>query len=345
MESNFVPQLRVVLNTVCGKRCLYCRPSGEAACPVAREKTLPVRKTWECIDHLVQEGVREVRLTGGDPAYYPHDDLAWLVGKISKLDLYRLSLITRSHRIGGCLASLKKAGLTRITFSLDSMDADRWTFVCGLDAGRKHEHRQLLETIDAAIGMGFTVNLNSVLLDATCSQEFPALVDFVRSRSIGLKIEEVIRDVGANGADGNLLHADLEGLKADLRHVALRTETSYVHGGLGHPMEVLHLKGGASVTWKMFSGGACYGSHCRTCGNFPCDDALMALRLLPDGRLQTCLKREDNLLDLAKGIDEGCAEAVLDKAFGVYRSAVRMDYGTIEMARRDCQARAERMVA
>lgn len=330
---DYIPQLRVVMTTSCGKHCVYCRPSGEAACPVAKEQMLSTVDLLSCIRQLVQCGIREVRLTGGDPAFYPLDKLVWLVGELAKLGLYRLSLVTRSHLIRPVFSELKAAGLTHMTFSLDSMNADRWTKACGIDAKRRGEHQLLMDTIRAAKDVGLVVNLNSVLLNETCYLELPELVAFAKSLGIGLKIEEVIRDIGRNGADGESLHANLEPLKASLRKEAESVETVYVMGGLGHPMEVLHLQGGASVTWKMFRGGACYGPSCRSCDHFPCDDALMALRLLPNGCLQTCLKREDNLVDLWAAIGSGEGLPTVERALLEYRKAERLSYGEIVNAR------------
>lgn len=332
-----IPQLRVVLNTTCGKHCCYCRPSGEAACSVCPADTMSTDELVDCIKLLVAGGIREVRLTGGDPAFYPQAELIRLVGALSKLNLNRLSLVTRSDRIQCILPQLKNAGLRYITFSLDSVDAERWVKVCGIGMSRKDEHHLLLETIRTAKNLGFAVNLNSVLLDETCEQDLNGLVAFAKKHSIGLKIEEVIRDIGRNGGNGMALHADLAPLKKALRRMATESEIVSVYGGLGHLMEVLYLAGGASVTWKMFEGGACYGPSCRDCRYFPCDDALMALRLLPNGMLQTCLKREDNLIDLRAAIRNGKGEVSVAYALKEYQMATRLSFEEIKAARNSGQ--------
>lgn len=326
---DLVPQLRVVLTTVCGKRCKYCRPSGEAALRVAAEETLPVDRLIECIRCLAVGGIREVRLTGGDPAFYPHKKLSYLVGALSKMRLDRVSLVTRSHLIREVLPDLKNAGLQHITFSLDSLSADRWVDICGIGADRKIEHMRLLETIQEAKSLGFNVNINSVLLRETCRQDLEAIVSFAMVIGIGVKIEEIIRDIGENGGGNESLYVDLRPLKEELRKRANYAETVFVQGGLGHPMEVLHFEGGSYVAWKMLSSGACYGPSCKNCKHYPCDDALMALRLLPNGRLQSCLKRGDNLVDFAKDIKAGPPMSVVDRVLSEYRNAKRMSYEEI----------------
>jgi cyclic pyranopterin phosphate synthase len=53
------------------------------------------------------------------------------------------------------------------------------------------------------------------------------------------------------------------------------------------------------VVFKDSRAGAWYGDICKDCVFFPCHDALMALRLTSDGRLQFCLLREDIAINLA----------------------------------------------
>ena len=342
MKGKF-PQLRIVLNTTCGKRCPYCRPSGEASCLVGSEDALGHEDLCACVRELVAGGIREVRLTGGDPAFYPHPKLVRFVDELSKMGLDRLSLVTRSHKIGTVLPSLFKAGMSNVTFSLDSMDAKRWTAGCGIGEDRMWEHEALVKTILCAKAIGFDVSLNSVLLGSTCEIELPPLVEFASRWKLKLKVEEIIRDIGTNGREGFFLHANLSSHKEKMRRMADHVTTDYVYGGLGHPMEVLHFKNGASVTWKMFDHGACYGPSCRSCGFFPCDDALMALRLLPDGRLQKCLKRDDNLVDLVGAIRKGEARVLVEKMLAEYAGATRLDYGEIESLR--ASHKAERKVA
>ena len=80
----------------------------------------------------------------------------------------------------------------------------------------------------------------------------------------------------------------------------------------------------AEIRAKDSRAGAWYGEVCGGCPFFACHDALMALRLTADRRLQFCLLREDITvpLDSALALDDdtGLAELV-ERAVQTYASA------------------------
>jgi cyclic pyranopterin phosphate synthase len=88
------------------------------------------------------------------------------------------------------------------------------------------------------------------------------------------------------------LYMPLDGLLHRYRGLMVATsETS--QGGLGHPMSELTLPSGMKLLIKDSRAGAWYGSLCGGCRFYPCHDALMAVRLTADAKLQYCLLRED----------------------------------------------------
>jgi cyclic pyranopterin phosphate synthase len=330
-----IPQLRVLLNTACGKRCRYCRPSGEASHQVQRDQQATPDELLEWVRVLVCAGVRDVRLTGGEPALHPLGELVRLVRETKAMGVPRLTLVTRNGRIASALAALKCAGLDCITFSLDTLDPVRWCRICGISECDVGEHATLLDAVLLAHEAGLPVSLNCVLLADTSAAEFFGLLEFAAKVGASVKVEELIRDVGMNGAAGAELHANPEHLAAMVRAQASSTWVTTPAGGLGHPMDNHRLPSGVTVTWKQFAKGACYGTDCHDCADFPCDDALMALRLLPDGRLQTCLKRDGNHLDLGAALRQGGDEAdrMVRRALSVYATATRYEHADIERLR------------
>jgi hypothetical protein len=69
-------------------------------------------------------------------------------------------------------------------------------------------------------------------------------------------------------------------------------------GGLGTPMPEFIMPNGVKVIVRDSTIGSHYGDICKTCNLYPCQDGIMALRLTVNGKLQRCLYRDDNLIDL-----------------------------------------------
>lgn len=335
-DNDRIPQLRVVLNTTCGKRCIYCRPSGEASHQVACGARIETAEMLALIGVLLRLGVRELRLTGGEPALHPSSDLIFLVREIKQAGAERLSLVTRNGSIGDSLDALREAGLDWITFSLDSMAPLRWCRICQLPESRQGEHAALLDAIRTAARVGLRITINSVLLADTSSEDIESLLAFAASVGANVKFEELIRDIGSpDRGNGSPLHIEPEVFARGIREQSERSWTTRPPGGLGHPMVNHRLQSGITVTWKAFSNGACYGDTCKSCEHYPCDDALMALRLLPDGTLQTCLKRDDDCLDLIGALRAGPekAEQVARQALNVFARAKLLSSADIECLR------------
>ena len=88
-------------------------------------------------------------------------------------------------------------------------------------------------------------------------------------------------------------------------------------GGLGHPMNKFTLSSGLEILIKDAGSGAWYGSECKDCVHYPCHDALMALRLTPDKKLQVCLLNDKNKIDF----DVESKEEAMRDALKVYEEA------------------------
>src|SRR5262249_43829862 len=94
-------------------------------------------------------------------------------------------------------------------------------------------------------------------------------------------------------------------------------------GHLGHPMSAYRLPSGLDVVLKDHRDGAWYAAICHGCSHYPCHDALMAIRLTPDARLQFCLLRDDITVPLttATTTSDSDLTRVISDALDVYASA------------------------
>jgi GTP 3',8-cyclase len=313
-----IPQLRISVTVPCGKKCVYCRPGGEGF-EAPRYAELTPAQFGELTRIFVRHGVRDIKLTGGDPML--RKDIVEIVRRIKEIDGVRsLHLVTRHQRAGEIAPALKAAGLDVLNFSIDSLDAHTWSAITGVKG-----HRRLIDAVYRAADSGIAIKLNSVIMAGVNSDEIPALAEFAGHFNASLKLLDLIDDLPGFPSVTPAGFArdrafDLDSYIPLFAAQATDSDIDFQPGGLGHPMPRFKLPSGATVLIKSSNEGAWYGDVCEGCSFFPCHDALMAVRLTADGKLQYCLLREDNLVDLRAMIERGDA-AGADAAVG---DAVRM---------------------
>jgi cyclic pyranopterin phosphate synthase len=155
--------LRISVTDRCNFRCPYCMPAelyGEEFTFLPRSEILSFEEIERLSRLFLELGVAKIRLTGGEPLVRAH--LTDLVERIAALEPgMDLAMTTNGALLAPVAEDLKKAGLKRITVSLDSLDPDVFTAMCGRD----NVHPDIvLEAIDAAAAAGLTpVKINCVV--------------------------------------------------------------------------------------------------------------------------------------------------------------------------------------
>ena len=154
--------LRVSVTDRCNFRCSYCMPK-EVFGPdfqfLPRSQILSFEEIARLVRLFVEEGVRKVRLTGGEPLL--RAQLPKLVEMLAAIpDLEDLTLTTNGSLLKAQARALKDAGLQRVTVSLDSLDDATFRAMNDVD----FPVSKVLEAIDEAERVGLTpVKLNAVV--------------------------------------------------------------------------------------------------------------------------------------------------------------------------------------
>ncbi len=304
-----LPQFRVTLNARCGRSCFFCRPSGEAVSTAARAE-LSVDDLIAVATQVRAAGIDSIKLTGGDPALYKALEQA--VHRLrTEAGFAEIEVISRHPLIGERAEDLAALGVTQFNMSIDTLDPVLHSELCGID-----DLPQVLEALHRCAGTGVPVKVNTVVMGGINDTEVPELAQYCSEAGVAtLKLLDVIKDLDAGaesfarrlaikrGRTLRDLYMPLETFAEQFGVEAVSTEV-VGQGGLGHPMTTITLPSGLRVMIKDSKAGAWYGSVCDRCPLYPCHDALMALRLTADLRLQYCLLREDNTIDLADRIDD-----------------------------------------
>lgn len=150
--------------------------------------------TYEEMQRLVSVflslGVDKVRLTGGEPLL--RNDVEVLVAMLAaQPGLRELAMTTNGVLLAPRAATLRQAGLHRLTVSLDTLQRDTFRMLA-----RRDDLERVLAGIDAALAAGFSnLKLDTVVIRGVNDHELPSLLDYARRIGAELRFIEYM-DVG-----------------------------------------------------------------------------------------------------------------------------------------------------
>ncbi|MGH7606615.1 MAG: GTP 3',8-cyclase MoaA, partial [Gemmatimonadales bacterium] len=168
--------LRVSVTDRCNLRCRYCMPEREYVW-LPKQSLLTFEEIARVARVFAGLGAHKVRLTGGEPLLR-HDlpTLAAMLAAIPGVD--DVALTTNGLLLGALAEPLRRAGLHRVTVSLDTLRPERMRALA-----RSDRHADVLAGIAAARSAGFErVKLNTVVIRGVNEDELADLVEFARAQ-------------------------------------------------------------------------------------------------------------------------------------------------------------------
>lgn len=181
-----ITDLRVSITDRCNYRCVYCRTGNEGA----KYAELSIAEYLRLVRIFVRLGIEKVRLTGGEPLLRKglHD----LVRELAALrtnagERLDIAITTNGHLLEEQAGGLKDAGLSRITVSMDAVEAatfERITRVPG-------SYKRVLSGLRAAQSAGLgPVKVNCVLLRGFNDDQIPGFARFAREEGVIVRFIE-----------------------------------------------------------------------------------------------------------------------------------------------------------
>jgi cyclic pyranopterin phosphate synthase len=186
--------LRISVTDRCNFRCVYCMPKevyGREFRFLERAELLTFEEVQRLAGIFAGLGVRKIRLTGGEPLI--RRDLERLVGMLAAIPDLDLTLTTNGSLLAQKASALRKAGLERVTVSLDSLDDEVFRAMNDVD----FPVERVLAGIEAAAAAGLSpVKVNVVLKRGVNEDGMLDLVRYFRGSGHVLRFIEYM-DVGS----------------------------------------------------------------------------------------------------------------------------------------------------
>ncbi len=274
--------LRLSVTDRCNLRCCYCMPQADFNW-MPHDNILSFEEILRLVRVLARQGVRKIRLTGGEPLV--RKDVVRLMEGLSGLEgVEEMCLTTNGVVLPELAGSIFNLGIRHINISLDTLRRDRFRMITGRDMFEK-----VWDGIQRCIALGFSpIKINFVMIKgknddeirdfALLAARYPVEVRFIEFMPVGR---------GSNWGKECFVPSDqaVQAIEDGAGKLVPRKRTKY-----SGPAELYSLRGGKGTI-----GFISPLSHrfCRECNR---------LRVTADGRLRLCLfsDREIPLRDMLR---------------------------------------------
>ncbi|HDR4910558.1 GTP 3',8-cyclase MoaA [Bacillus cereus] len=191
--------LRISVTDRCNFRCRYCMPEeifGPDYSFLSNDKILSFDEIERITRIFVSLGVRKLRITGGEPLL--RRGLPKLIERLNKIDgVEDIGLTTNGSLLKKFAPDLYKAGLSRVTVSLDSLEEERFFYL----NGNRSKVQRVLEGIQAVAEVGMKIKINMVVQKGKNEQDILQMAQYFKENKHILRFIEYM-DVGNyNGWD------------------------------------------------------------------------------------------------------------------------------------------------
>ncbi len=265
-----IEYLRLSVTDRCDLRCAYCIPEGFKGFEEP-EHWLTFDEIERLLGLFASLGMKRVRLTGGEPLL--RRNVVGLVERIAGLPgIEDISLSTNATQLAGMAHDLKRAGVSRLNVSLDSLRPETVEKINGRPALDK-----ILAGLEGARAAGFApIKVNMVVMREN-ADEVDDVVAYCMQRGFVLRLIELM-PMGDTAR--KMGYIDLQPIKARLQQRFGLIDTVISGGG---PARYL---GTADGKFNVGFITPISQHFCATCNR---------VRMTVDGVLHLCLGQEDRV--------------------------------------------------
>lgn len=261
--------LRISVTDNCNFRCSYCMPN-ESHCFMKQNQLMTAKEIEALATMFVKHGVKKIRLTGGEP--FVRKDFDEILQRLSALNVEML-ITTNGSLIHKHLDSLKKAGVTTINVSLDSLQPNAFRQLT-----KRNVFDQVWSNIIMLLENDFRVKINAVAMRGSIEHELFDFIELTRTKPLHVRFIEFMPFAGNSWDKSKVITAAelLASLKEHYDIVKLKDEphaTALKYKAIGH-------EGTFAFITTMSQ------QFCGECNR---------LRLTAEGKIKNCLFGKDEL--------------------------------------------------
>ena len=275
MDGTFFPKknlpsgtLRIILTTKCNYKCKYCFNEGEKDKNIRIQSLEHIKK----IVNVAKEfGINSIKLTGGEPLLYPQIRELLQYLQMSEISYYdfttNVSMLTEEN-----IEMLNKYNVSSLTLSVNTLKKEQFYYLSGCK-----EYEQYIEKIHNVIKtFKGKLRINCIVFDKNYEVE-----NYLKIKRLCMENNMGLRFVEPSKVDGFPITYTKE------KFIELTDE-------LRKKCDKIIKSDCSSVEYFVFGNWYLTIMH-SLCDNKLCDNCkdYMYIRLMSDGKLKPCLKRQD----------------------------------------------------
>ncbi len=285
-QGREITYLRVSVTPSCNLKCSYCMPESRQIHPGNR-KLLSLKEIERIVTIFVKEGLRKVRITGGEPLI--RKGVATLVKDLKSVKgMEEVALTTNGVLLSDNIERLIDNGIDSITISLDTLRPERMLEICGKDV-----LEPVVENVKAVLGFDtISVKINMVPIKGINDDEIEDFCQLANENRLDVRFIEMmpIAENGLWNDDAPITSKEIFETVSKL--FTLKPSDRRRYSG---PAKMYNIAGGKGRIGFISPMSA---SFCGGCNR---------LRLTSDGKLKSCLLSE-NEIDLMHGFEMGLGD-------------------------------------
>ncbi len=289
-----INNMRISVTDRCNFRCHYCMPE-EGMVWMKKDELLTFEEIARVVAIVARLGVNKIRLTGGEPLM--RKELHLLVEQISRIEgIHDIAMTTNGYFLKEQAALLSKAGLRRITVSMDSLDV--LTFA---EVTRRDYFDKVWEGVETLQALGFSpIKINVVLMRGTNDNEIEKFAELARTKPFIVRFIEYMPIGAGDTWDYSKVVPTKEIIERIEKQFPKLVPVEY-HGS--QPADRFRFEDGIGELGFISSVSEPFCSHCNR------------IRITSDGKLRTCLfsLHETDLKSMLRSgkRDEAISEAIV----------------------------------
>ena len=177
--------LRLSVTDLCNLRCVYCMPAGGVE-KRRHEDVLTVEELEEIARSAGRCGIRQIRLTGGEPLV--RRGIVDICARTAAAPgVEEVCMTTNGLLLPKLAPELRKAGLRRVNISLDTLSPELYR-----ELTRVGNIEDAVAGLKAALDNFETVKINAVLIGGTNEPEIRQMVYITKDAPVELRFIELM---------------------------------------------------------------------------------------------------------------------------------------------------------